>query len=291
MFTWLTKRVEALARSTIAPDHLSRQPLRAQGERLIFVGGAPRSGTTLLQHIIDSHPNAFGGPEFDSIPAIVETRRQLLAGLEHGRITVFCTRQQIDEAFAHLIEQLLREKTPLNALVFADLLEFLPACRAVHIIRDPRAVVASLLQVGARGQAKCQPMPPTTLEVEAAIHLTKQAVAAGLAAQHRFPQRTLTLIYEELVQQPEPVIHRLCAFLGLTFHHAMLQPQASKHPAQDSLVRLDDGVWLDPQLGYRSIETSRTDVWRRQLDAAQVQAINAAFRDLPGIHGLGYALE
>jgi len=77
----------------------------------------------------------------------------------------------------------------------------------------------------------------------------------------------------------------------LTFHPAMLQPHARKHPAQDSLVQLDNGVWLDPQLGYRPIETSRTDVWRTQLNATQVQAINAAFKDLPSFSNLGYGLD
>jgi hypothetical protein len=304
MFTWLTKSVfKTLSSSAVTAARVNWRPRCAHGERLIFVGGAPRSGTTLLQHIMDSHPDVFGGPEFDSIPAITETWRQVVASLEHGRIAVFCTREQIDEAFANLIEhlllpvadasgaRLLSEKTPLNALVFADLLELLPRCRAIHIVRDPRAVMASLLNVGARGRARQQPMPPPTLEVEAAVRLTKQAVAAGLAAQQRFPQRVLTLTYEALVHDPQPAIRQVCAFLGLAFDPAMLEPHIRKHPAQDALVQLDNGVWLDPQLGYRAIETSRTEVWRKQLNAAEVQAINAAFRELPGFAALGYVLE
>lgn len=35
-----------------------------KGERLIFTGGAARSGTTLVQNILDSHPDIVGGPEF-----------------------------------------------------------------------------------------------------------------------------------------------------------------------------------------------------------------------------------
>ena len=38
-----------------------------EGERLIFIGGSPRSGTTLIQNILDSHPEIAGGPEFNLI--------------------------------------------------------------------------------------------------------------------------------------------------------------------------------------------------------------------------------
>jgi hypothetical protein len=245
----------------------------------------------------------FGGPEFDCVPTLIETRRQVVAALANGRITVFCTQEQIDAAFALLIEKLLlpaadtngawllSEKTPLNARYFAELLALLPRCHAIHIVRDPRAVIASLLNVGRRGRARNQVMPLTTLDVHAAIEFTRQTVDAGFHAQHICPERTLTLTYEAFVTQAEHEERRLCAFLGLEFEPAMLEPHAKGHPAQVDLVKLDNGVWLDPQLGYREIESSRIDVWRRDLDATQVAAINAAFRDHPGYRRLGYQFD
>src|SRR5262245_55835412 len=184
------------------------QPGRAEGERLVFVGGAPRSGTTLLQHVLDSHPDVFGGPEFDCVPILIETWRQVKASLEHGRITVFCSREQIDAAFARLIEglllpaadaagaRLLSEKTPLNALYFSELLAIMPRCRAIHVVRDPRAVVASLLNVGSRGKAKGEAVPPTTTDVQAAIPFVRSAMDGGCYAQYLYPQRVLTVTYE-----------------------------------------------------------------------------------------------
>ena len=44
------------------------------GSRFIFVGGAPRSGTTLVQNMLDSHPDILGGPEFIHIPDIINLR-------------------------------------------------------------------------------------------------------------------------------------------------------------------------------------------------------------------------
>ena len=59
----------------------------------------------------------------------------------------------------------------------------------------------------------------------------------------------MTIVYEQLVSEPERIVRTLCGFLGLPFHAAMLQPQEKKHPAQDAMVALDNGVWLDPPPG------------------------------------------
>jgi protein-tyrosine sulfotransferase len=301
MLAWmksaLTRRMASLV--------LRQEPrqFRSQGERLVFVGGAPRSGTTLLQHILDSHPNVYGGPEYDCIPKIIETWRRVVDSLVRGRITAFNSREQIDAAFAALIEnlllpaaddknaELLSEKTPFNVNVFTELLELLPQCRAIHIVRDPRAVIASLLNVGRRAQANNQPVLPWAKDLDAALPFVKEALDAGFQAQQRFEERLLTLTYEALVSRPEGTIRRVCTFLNLPFDPAMLEPHAQKHPEQDAVAKLDNGTWLDPNLGFRPIEGSRVRVWQTELETSQIAAVNAAFRDHSLLRSLGYTFE
>jgi len=50
--------------------------------RLVFVGGSPRSGTTLVQRVLNHYPKEYGGPEFDFIPSIAELYQKFLRGLE-----------------------------------------------------------------------------------------------------------------------------------------------------------------------------------------------------------------
>src|SRR5271157_4464934 len=78
-----------------------------RGQRLIFVGGTPRSGTTLVQNILDSHPDVCGGPEFDHIPSIVTVRNMMLESLAKGRTDVFMNREYLDSRIAELIESFL----------------------------------------------------------------------------------------------------------------------------------------------------------------------------------------
>src|SRR5207244_1381693 len=148
------------------------------------------------------------------------------------------------------------------------LLTLLPECRIIHLVRDPRAVVSSLLQVGLRSQARGEPAPDYVQNLPAALRFTAEALDAGFQAGDHFPERVLTLGYEALVSEPEASARQACAFLSLPFEPGMLQPQAKKHPAQDAIVALDKGVWLDPELGIRPIEQSRIRAWQDFLSPA-----------------------
>src|SRR5262245_2335183 len=78
-----------------------------QGERLIFVGGPPRSGTTLVQNMLDCHGEIYGGPEFLHIPDIVQVRTLLHRSIAHKSIDLFCSYEQVDKMTAAWIEGLL----------------------------------------------------------------------------------------------------------------------------------------------------------------------------------------
>jgi hypothetical protein len=290
----------------------TRHPLRADaprairrptGERLVFVGGAPRSGTTLVQHVLDSHSEVFGGPEFDCVPSMIQAWQGVVAAHDRGRIKVYCSREQIDACFGELIERLLlpvadahgarllSEKTPFNALYFCQLLELFPKCRVVNVVRDPRAVVSSMLQVGARYRAKGEAAPDFVQDVNAAIKLTTDSLDTGFRAKRMYGERVLTLVYETFVSQPDATTRQLCDFLGIAFEPKMLAQHAIKHPGQDGLLALDKGNWIDPALGFRPIETSRLTAWEENLNPDQGRAVRDAFRDHPDLAALGYRFE
>jgi len=78
-----------------------------QGRGLVFVGGCPRSGTTLVQLMLDSHPDVCGGPEFDRVPDIVALRDRLRASVDSGRISVYRSKEDVDREIGQLVERLL----------------------------------------------------------------------------------------------------------------------------------------------------------------------------------------
>ena len=111
------------------------------GENLVFVGGSARSGTTLVQNMLDSHPSILGGPEFLHLPEFVKLRNNMQENVTRGWIDQICSNADVDTRFRMLIldflmpfaerhqAKFLSEKTPENVLVFPELVELLPKAR------------------------------------------------------------------------------------------------------------------------------------------------------------------
>ena len=80
---------------------------RFKGKGLIFIGGAPRSGTTLVQRIVNAHPEVYGGPEFDLVPEIIKLKKIFDKKIQSGRINAFLDLEDADIVFSELIKNLL----------------------------------------------------------------------------------------------------------------------------------------------------------------------------------------
>jgi len=127
------------AGARVAERSLVQRPRLGREERLVFVVGCPRSGTTFLGRAIGGLPGFvdFGevtpwkaalpeGPSADDLRRILERIRRI--GLARGLRGV--------------------EQTPETAHVLGAALEAYPQALAVHSLRDGRDVVCSLLERG-----------------------------------------------------------------------------------------------------------------------------------------------
>src|SRR6267143_5787727 len=158
-------------RSGVACD----QRMTPRSTRPVFVVGCPRSGTTLLQHMIlsagdfafspsESDIFAYFGAKFPRLTSLKERKKALEfflqterfagLGLERSdiepRILKEC--QNIGDFLRILMEEMCRkqgvhrwvEKTPDHALYISQIKRSIPESLIVHIIRDGRDVALSL---------------------------------------------------------------------------------------------------------------------------------------------------
>jgi hypothetical protein len=263
--------VAALRDYAAASVRVARRSLRKRRtggaeERLVFVVGCPRSGTTFLGAAIGSQPGFVDLDEvtpwkaaLPSQPGSPELRRILERvrglGLARGLRGV--------------------EQTPETAFVLAAALEAYPRALAVHSLRDGRDVVCSLLERGwlsaARAgaddaglvygpHARFWVEPERRKEFESASDARRCAWAWRRyveAARSAGSERTLELRYEMLASSgPE-----LAAFLGV-----------APGPLEAALARFHD----------RSLGR-----WRRDLAPEQLADVEAEAGDL--LAELGYA--
>ena len=212
-----------------APD--APAPDRDDAPPPVFVIGSPRSGTTLLRLILDSHPHISCGEEthfLRDLESIVGRNWGLVAtyGLDRAwwldRIRSLYSDFQA-EVLARAGKVRWAEKDPTYTLHLRFIDELFPGALYVHMLRDGHDVVASFRDRWGYTSAARAARTEWARYVTAA-----EAFRAGLPA-----TRFLELRYEDLVADPEAEAGRLFAFLGETWDPRVLDFDPAEHRATD----------------------------------------------------------
>jgi protein-tyrosine sulfotransferase len=269
----------------------------SKGSRLIFVGGAARSGTTLVQNMLDCHPAIFGGPEFLHLNDIMKLRNKMFSSIDRGKIDIICSRDELDWEIGNMIESFFlsladknnskfySEKTPDNVLIFSDLIKIFPAAHCIHIVRDPRATIASMFQVGERGKREGWNTQDFTHSLTAAIYYIKKCLNSGFHAYKNSPEKVLTITYEKLIIKPEETTKEICKFLNIDWSERMLFPTEKKHSGEKAIV---NKVWYTNEMFHRNPDAKQVDKWKKNLSTFQAICISKEFIDHQDLLRLGY---
>jgi hypothetical protein len=130
---------------------LRRRPLRLTGahapldERMVFVFGSPRSGTTFLAEAIGRVPGFVDLTEVAALKARVPELAQLPAPDAAARIRRLLT---VTRTLGLVRDLRAVEQTPETAFLLPAIAEAFPEAALVHAVRDGRDVVCSLLERG-----------------------------------------------------------------------------------------------------------------------------------------------
>ena len=271
-------------------------------ENIVFIGGSPRSGTTLVQNILDSHPDIHGMPEFHHLPEMLALQEKMKASHEMGFIADVCTQGEIDARIRDLITSFLlpiqsgspcrwlSEKTPQNCLVFDALIELFPNCKILHVVRDPRAVVASMLQAGEKMRRMGEEPHSIIADVDNAIFEVRQNIQAGFATAKRHPEHIETILYEELLRDMEGQTRRIAQFLGIEWSERMTRPHEFQHPGEEAMVTEANSMYYDRKKFNQKPDIATADKWRTSMKTYYQVATTLAFADAGEYRSLGYTL-
>lgn len=206
----------------------------------IFIGGAARSGTTLLRVMLDSHSRIACGPELKIIPDwLQQWQHDIKSFGNYAAENLRMERGVIDDAYRAKLSRLfnwvrersgkprIAEKTPHNVIYFGHIDQLFPDSPLIHVIRDGRDVVASLL--GMEWYYPDGRRVPYTKDVAAAGRYWAKAVTAGLKARRHLGEKVLEVRYESLVEQPEREMRRVLAHLDEPWDEAVLHHDRYPH--------------------------------------------------------------
>lgn len=279
-------------------------------EGLFFIVGTGRSGTTLLQAMLSSHPRivipeethffskfdpALGWVGFhdplraDQLDAYV-ARCMAVPHLRESGITGAMLRARLEEGpndarglFLWVMRTLVGsagagkrvgEKTPIHERHVARIRALFPGVKFIHIYRDPRDTAASLKRMpwaGGQGQSMRRIARRCAQTYET---MARWRATLGDTA-------VCEVRYESLVEDAEGVLRGVCAFLGEEFDAAML----AFHARTEAGYQAREEAWKGGT--RRAIDGSSIGRWKKDLSAREVAAVERAV-GIARLRAMGY---
>jgi hypothetical protein len=283
----------------------------------LFACGVPRSGTTLLQRMLNSHPELAVANDSHFIPRALElTDKSLLNVAESGqpipltdelvnsirryhrfwRLGLSATNFEAVREQATTYQQLVAglyachakdsgkklagEKTPDYVRRLSLLNGLFPSAKLIHLVRDGRNVALSLLQWATprKGPGRIEMWEEHPVAV-CALWWKWMVLESRRQAAEIDEAALIEISYEELVADPEKSMRDLCGFLDLKFSPQMTEFHKGKSKTDSSLSAKK--AWLAPQSGLRN--------WAADMEPAELELFEALAGD--ALHAFGYPVH
>lgn len=245
---------------------------------IVFVGGAQRSGTTLLGTLLGSHDHGVCVPQSHFKTRILKRlrhdgaihRETLLEELTRffrfdlWELPPEKVRENLPETissgnwFIKLSQlyagarsdrkspSLVVDHTPSNMRRARLLDDSFPDAKFIHIVRDGRAVANSVLPLSWG--------PKTILE---APDSWSRKVSLGIMAENQLSAKKIRRItFEELVEKPAQTLENICGFLEIDFQERMLEAAGFEVP---------DYSKDQHELVGRGVKADRAAAWKHEM--------------------------
>lgn len=260
---------ESLASAAIEAARRGNFSPAPEGDmRPIFIVGMPRSGTTLVERIVSSHPQVTALGELSDFavllkrglrtpgplvlePALLETASSAQDLSAIGEAYLSRTSQLAGDA-AHFID-----KMPFNAFLVPAILRALPSARIICLRRSPFDVLfANYRQLFATGFSYYSYAYDfgDTAHFVARFERMAEAFADALP-----PERFLPVRYEDVIADQRGQTERLLQFCGLPWDDACMEFHRNAQPvATASSVQVRSPIY-----------SSSVEKWRRYGEGSQ----------------------
>lgn len=285
-----------------------------------IIVGAPRSGTTLLRLMLDSHPEIAIPPETGFLLGALELTKNNSVSVEQlvNTMTQYPENAPNWSDFQIPVADLTKElktidpfnvsdglrcfyqlyaqrfgksrwgdKTPDYSLQIQAIGEMLPEAHFIHIIRDGRDAALSLRSTWfAPSQDMCILSKYWHDRVSSARNASRQTTYY------------LEIFYEDLILHPREILENICNFLSLHFHPDMLNYherapcRLKEHEARiwkDGSFTVSHEQRLQQQhMTTQKLSIERVAVWQHSMTPEEIQQFESVSGSL--LSELGYPL-
>lgn len=274
----------------------------------VFITGCPRSGTTMLASMLGNGDSCFATPESDFFINFIY--KYLPNSFSNVRKDVFLrylsnnyrfkqwniNAVNIDELpesidysnFNTVIENTIAlflkhhtetnikegiriDHTPSSIKYFQTLIELFPKSKFIFIVRDPRAVYASVkgLDWGANSPLRLS-------------EIWREYVMCYFTLQKLFPDKVHLIKYEDILKDPREKLKELCGFLQINYNDSMLDGTGFKIP--DYTVSQHALVGKKP-------DKKRIEKWKEELNRNEVLIIESICKSIMSVFNYNVSLN
>lgn len=219
--------------STFTADRFAQMtPPGLDSELPVFVVGMPRSGTTLVEQILASHPDVHGAGELKQIQRMV--LRLSRRDKEERKLTLDVTPPHMRRLSQNHLDYLHRlapnakrvvDKMPDNFAHLEFIYTLFPHARVIHCRRDPIDTCLSCFVQNFRSITFA-----TNFEDLAFYYQQYERLMDHW--RKVIPLRMYEVVYEELVENQEAISRELISFLGLEWNERCLEFHKTDRPVQ-----------------------------------------------------------
>lgn len=263
-------------------------------KRLVLIVGAPRSGTSWLQLLLTSVPEAASAFETHLFSAYLRSSFErwrvweesgYVMGLHHlmsksdyldalrclaSSVLLSITKQKPNARF-------IVEKTPAHCAYASDILDLFPDAMFIHLVRDPRSVVSSLIAASKTWASDLKGV--TAAE---ACEIWTRSTEASRQIQEK-TNNYLEIKYEELLQEGPQYLKTIFDWVEIAISRSECENVFVRHKFE--AMKSSNCLQL-PETFFRS---GTPDNWKHDLSAAEIALIESAACQL--MRDFGYKLE
>lgn len=217
----------------------------------VFVVGMHRSGTTLLEQLLDRHPQVQGlGELYDFTSAMRYATDHHCRGVIDRTVVARASAADLGAAGRMYLDgvawrlgpqRCFVDKLPSNFLNAGFIVHALPQARILHMVRDPVETCFSNLRE-LFSDANAYSYDPIEL---ADYHRLQDRLMRHW--RERFPERILEVDYARLTRGTEAEMRRVAAFCGVDFEDSMLSPAGGRAVVTASAVQVRDRIQVREQ--------------------------------------------
>lgn len=199
----------------------------------VFLVGFPRSGTTLLEQVLASHPDVVTSNETELLSEPVREYMRSPATLDRlrdaGASELHTARQKYWERVrAHTLDpagKVFVDKLPLNTIKLPIIARLFPGAKILVALRDPRDVVWGCFRQ--RFQMNASMLEFTSLQRTARFY----DACMTLLATYRtaLPLAFHTIRHEDLLRDFDGEVRQVCGFIGVPWDETMRSFAEKRH--------------------------------------------------------------